>query len=93
MIKSKILLVVSACLVLTGKVLADTDKHFPLPFMVSPDNPLSTITITGTTVNVLQGFPSFNNGLDKVKGTTQYSQKQGLFIGMKLWPGATVYPY
>lgn len=67
------------------------DRHFPLPFKVAEDNPLNTITLGGMTVSVLQGFSGFNNGLEQVKGDIQYSQKQGLFIGMKLWPGATFY--
>lgn len=65
--------------------------QFPLPFKLKEDNPLNSITMTGITVNVVQGFPSFDNGLKRNKGSIQYSQKQGLFIGMKLWPGATVY--
>ena len=67
------------------------DGQFPLPFKLKEDNPLNSITMTGISVNVVQGFPSFNNGVDRVKGDIQYGQKQGLFIGMKLWPGATVY--
>ncbi len=88
MIKSRIL---GLILLLASTSARANDSHIPLPFMVSPDNPLNSITVTGITVNVAQGFPTFNNGIDNVKGSVQYSQKQGLFIGMKLWPGATVY--
>ena len=69
----------------------DNKQHIPLPFKFAADNPLSSLTMGGITVNVLQGFPTFNNGVDRVKGSAQYSQKQALFIGMKLWPGASVY--
>ena len=66
------------------------DHQVPLPFFVSDDNPLSTLTATGVTINVLQGFPSFHNGERKVKGSTQFSQKDALFLGMHLWKGATI---
>ena len=91
MIKSIFLLALSLWLFFPVSGLAEEDKQFPLPFKFADNNPLNSITISGVTVNVLQGFPTFNNGLNRVKGSAQYSQKQALFIGMKLWPGATVY--
>lgn len=69
---------------------AKLKNQVPLPFFVDDDNPLSTLTMTGVNVNVLQGFPTFNNGEEKVKGSVQYSNKEALFLGMHLWKGATV---
>ena len=93
MIKSRILLAVGAFCLLVTPAWANHAKlknQLPLPFFVSDDNPLSTLTMTGVTVNMLQGFPTFHNGEEKVKGSVQYSNKQALFLGMHLWKGATV---
>lgn len=89
MIKSRILgllLILSA-----SPALAGGEHRLDLPINLSEDNPFNSITWNVLNVNVVQGFPSFQNGIDKVNGTTQYGQKQALFVGMKLWPGATVY--
>ena len=93
MVKSRILATVGICCLLTTSAWANHAKlknQVPLPFFVSDENPLSTLTITGVSVNMVQGFPTFHNGEEKVKGSVQYSNKDALFLGMHLWKGATV---
>ena len=70
------------------------DHHVPLPFFVDSSNPLSTLTIKGTSTNVLQGYPSFydpthENNVNK--GNIQGGTKTNLYLGMNLWEGAAVY--
>jgi len=91
--KSKFLIALGISILLSMPAWANHAKlknQVPLPFFVDDDNPLSTLTMTGVSVNVVQGFPTFNNGERKVKGSVQYSDKQALFLGMHLWKGATV---
>lgn len=71
--------------------MADHSPRFPLPFFVDQSNPLSSLTINGVSINVVQGFPTFNNGLERVNSSVQFGQKNAFFIGMKLWEGASVY--
>lgn len=79
------------CLSSASTTLADHSPRFPLPFFVDQSNPLRTLTINGLSLNVVQGFPSFDNGIERVKGSVQFGQKNAFFLGMKLWEGASVY--
>ena len=93
MIKSRILATVGIVAIFSTPAWANhakKDNSVPLPFFVDDSNPLSTLTMTGAHVDVVQGFPTFNNGEEKVKGSVQYSNKTALFLGMHLWKGATV---
>lgn len=74
-----------------GSAFADHSPNFPWPWKLDDSNPFSTLTMNGLHLSVLQGFPTFNNGVDKVKGSLQYGNKNSLYMGMQLWEGASVY--
>lgn len=75
----------------TFNAYADHDYSPEWPWKLDDSNPLKTLTINGLNLSVLQGFPTFNNGEETVKGSAQYGQKSSFFAGIKLWKGATFY--
>lgn len=77
-----------------GTASADHSPSVPLPFFVDENNPLSTLTVNGVNLSLVQGYPQFedNNTIDSVThGRARYGGKNVLFIGMNLWKGASVY--
>lgn len=73
---------------------ADHSPKFPLPFVFDDKNPLNTLTINGLTIDTVQGYPTFKSGIDDnaySKGDIKNGIKNAIFIGMKLWEGASVY--
>lgn len=70
---------------------ADHNANFPWPWKLEESNPLNTLTINGLSVGVMQSYPSFNNGVYNVKGQAQLGNKESIFMGMKLWKGASIY--
>lgn len=91
----RVILLATSILVFSHKPSsADHDAHVSLPFFIDENNPLSTLTINGVNTSLVQGFPQFQDSLERdevTNGRIRYGGKNVLFIGMNLWKGASIY--